>query len=91
MDTEAVKKLATLARLATTPEEEAQFSLDIKGVLAYIATITTVAVPDTNEGVAFSTALREDVAVDQSDATRESIRANFPRREGDYLVVPKVL
>jgi aspartyl-tRNA(Asn)/glutamyl-tRNA(Gln) amidotransferase subunit C len=91
MNTEAITKLATLARLATTPEEEARFASDIGGVLAYIDTITTVAVPETNEGVVFSTALREDIAIDQSDATREAIRVNFPRREGDYLVVPKVL
>lgn len=88
--------LCRLARLAPSPEGQAQFAHQSEGILAYMDNLSTV---DTS-GVApmyspiadqeyLRGFLREDVA--QRVCTREEILANAPESDGPFFTVPRIV
>ncbi len=92
LDREQVRKVALLARLQITPEEEAKLALDLGNILDYIRQLNeldTQAVPPTNRAL-------ETVNVSRPDQLsicdqREAILQAGPAVEGDFFRVPKIL
>lgn len=92
IDRDQVHKVAHLARLELTPEEEAQFTAQLGGILEYVEQLKEL---DTND-IAPTTR-----AIDVSNVTRtdslqpypdlESILDGAPERDGDFFRVPKIV
>lgn len=92
IDIATIRKVAQLARLELTPEEEDQLSVDIEQILAWIDQLEEV---DT-EGIApvihmhtNINAYREDVP--HNDLTRAEALLNAPQKEEEYFKVVKVI
>ncbi len=93
---EEVQALADLARLKVSEQEAVSLQKDISNILEYVGQISAVSAhTEGAPGVPPNhNVLREDAvrAVDDVLAGKEeNIRMEFPRREGDYLVVQKIL
>jgi aspartyl-tRNA(Asn)/glutamyl-tRNA(Gln) amidotransferase subunit C len=89
---EEVARVAVLARLRLTPEEEAEFTEQLDQILTYMDQLALV---DTAQVEAFTHtantagALREDRVTNRPDS--ESLLANAPDRDGTFFKVPKIL
>ena len=89
---EEVRKVARLARLELPPGQVELYSDQLSSILAHIENLQGLDV----EGVEpmahplpLSNRLDEDVPGEA--LPMEAVLANAPRREGDYIGVPKVL
>ncbi len=90
--TEDIKKLAKLARIELTTEEEEKLTREIGGILGYIGQIQTAAGKDViRQKEPVRNALRPDTNPHESGIHTEVIVAEFPRKEGNYLKVKKIL
>ncbi len=92
IDREQVHKVANLARLELTPEEEAQFSTQLSDILEYIEQLSELDVadvPPTTRAIDVSNITREDKLQPYPD--REAILSSAPEQEGDFFKVPKIL
>ena len=92
LDTAAVRRIASLARIRMDEDEVLRMQAELNGILGWIEQLQ--AVP--TEGVepvagagAVSLRLRDDVVTDGGVA--EQVLANAPDRERDYFGVPKVV
>lgn len=90
-----VKRLADLARLALTQEEESSFKKDIESILGFIDTIQEVHVPEgqlKSEGFAPVGYVREDVfsPIPQS-VNSEALVAAAPAHIDNAVKVKKIL
>lgn len=90
-----VSYVAGLARIAITPEEEAEFDRDMKKIMAYIDQLNELdvsGIEPTAHAAPLTNVWREDVPAESSDAERESLLRNAPAVLDDSLVkVPTVL
>ncbi len=87
-----IEKLAGLARIELKEDEKAKLAKEIDGILGYIDQIKTAGSKDivrTKEPV--RNAFRDDTNPHESGANTEAIVAEFPRKEGNYLKVKKIL
>jgi aspartyl-tRNA(Asn)/glutamyl-tRNA(Gln) amidotransferase subunit C len=86
------KKLATLARIALSPEELEKYTQDISKVLEYVEALQAVDVSGVEE-VSQVTGLvnvqREDVAIHEGN--REEILATVPELKDEYIKVKAIL
>lgn len=92
IDREQVHKVANLARLELTPEEEAQFSTQLSSILEYVEQLSELDVtdvPPTTRAIDVSNITREDKL--QPYPEREAILSSAPEQEGDFFKVPKIL
>jgi aspartyl-tRNA(Asn)/glutamyl-tRNA(Gln) amidotransferase subunit C len=92
IDIETIKKVAHLARLELTADEEQQLSVDIEQILDWINQLDEV---DT-EGIEPVIHMHQNVnsfREDQSnnDLTREQALVNAPQKEGEFFKVVKVI
>ena len=92
---EEIDNLAELARLKLTDAEVKTLQKDISNILDYVGQVSAVS---SGEGGASYSALknvmRQDSPrpVDDALAGKEgTLRAAFPRREGDFNVVRKII
>ncbi len=92
LDTAAVRRIASLARIRMTGDEVVRMQAELNGILGWIEQLQ--AVP--TEGVepmagagAVALRLRDDAVTDGGIA--EQVLANTPDREQDYFGVPKVV
>jgi aspartyl-tRNA(Asn)/glutamyl-tRNA(Gln) amidotransferase subunit C len=87
-----VQRVATLARLRLTPEEEACLADQLDRILQYMEKLNQL---DTGEVEPFAhtvdpmNALREDTVTNQPNA--DALLANAPAREETFFQVPKIL
>lgn len=89
---EEVKKVANLARLEITPEEEANFAIQLSSILDYFAQIeelNTDKVQPMTRAIEVVNITREDKQVTNSE--RENILNSAPEREDDFFRVPKIM
>jgi aspartyl-tRNA(Asn)/glutamyl-tRNA(Gln) amidotransferase subunit C len=91
---EEVRRIATLARLRLTPEEERTFAGQLSAILDHVAQLRELDVsgvePMTHalaEGE--RTELRPDAL--QASLPPEEALANAPAREGTYFKVPRII
>ncbi len=92
--TEEIEKLATLARLALSPEEKERMRGEVDSILEYVATIQKVSASadaQTHSIVAQKNVMREDANPHESGIYTETLVSSAPRREGDYVRVKKIL
>ena len=92
IDTEQVRKVANLARLALTEDEEQQFTTQLTGILEYVQQLDeldTKDVPPTTRAIEVSNITR----VDRREVfqEREAILDSAPDREEDFFKVPKII
>ena len=92
IDREQVHKVAMLARLELSPEEEAQFTTQLGSILDYFAQLSELDVTDvqpTTRAIDVSNVTRSDDL--QPYGEREAMLTNAPDQEGDFFKVPQIL
>ena len=92
IDREQVHKVALLARLELSPEEEAQFTTQLGSILDYFAQLSELDVTDvqpTTRAIDVSNVTRSDDL--QPYGEREAMLTNAPDQEGDFFQVPQIL
>jgi aspartyl-tRNA(Asn)/glutamyl-tRNA(Gln) amidotransferase subunit C len=92
IDSQLVRKVANLARLELTADEEAQFTTQLGSILDYIEQLNQLDVSNvapTTRAIDVSNVTREDIL--QPYPEREAILNSAPQQEGDFFRVPKIL
>ncbi len=92
IDQEQVHKVALLARLALTPEEEAQYTTQLGSILDYFEQLSELDVTDvepTTRAIDMSNITRVDELKVWGD--RDAILNNAPDQDGDFFKVPKIM
>lgn len=92
IDLDQVRKVALLARLELTVDEEQQFTEQLNGILDYVqqlSELNTDNIEPTTRAIELSNITRRDELEPFSD--RESILDIAPEREDDFFKVPKIL
>lgn len=89
---EEVKKVASLARLQITTEEEASLATQLSSVLDYFEQIKELDTDDVEpmtRAINVSNVTRQDEQISNSE--RENILNSAPEREDDFFRVPKIM
>lgn len=92
IDTAQVRKVADLARLSLTKDEEQQFTTQLSGILEYVQQLDeldTKDVPPTTRAIEVSNITRVDKR--EVFPEREAILDSAPDREEDFFKVPKIM
>jgi len=92
MDKEQVAYVATLARLALTPEETAEFGGQLSEIFSYIEKLNeldTSAVEPTSHVLPLSNVFRDDTI--KPSLPSEKIVGNAPDREATFFKVPNII
>jgi aspartyl-tRNA(Asn)/glutamyl-tRNA(Gln) amidotransferase subunit C len=89
---EEVRKVAMLARLELSADEEAAFAADLDKILTYVDMLNeldTAAVEPTAHVVTVAPPFREDRVTNTPDP--EALVAGAPVRHGTFFKVPKII
>lgn len=92
IDREQVRKVAHLARLELSPEEEEKFTTQLSDILDYFQQLSELDVsnvPPTTRAIDVSNVMRSDALQPYRD--REAILDGAPDREGEFFKVPKII
>ncbi len=92
IDRELVRKVANLARLELTADEEAKFTTQLGSILDYVEQLDELDVTNvqpTTRAIDVSNVTREDIL--QPYPERNAILNSAPQQEGDFFRVPKIL
>jgi aspartyl-tRNA(Asn)/glutamyl-tRNA(Gln) amidotransferase subunit C len=92
IDRDQVHKVANLARLEMTAEEEEQLTAQMSSILEYfqqLSELDTTDVPPTTRAIDVSNVTRPDELRPYPD--REAILKEAPDQDGDFFKVPKIL
>ncbi|MEO1127676.1 MAG: Asp-tRNA(Asn)/Glu-tRNA(Gln) amidotransferase subunit GatC [Cyanobacteria bacterium J06639_16] len=92
IDADQVRKVAHLARLELTPEEEQQFTGQLGDILNYfeqLSELNTDNVEPTTRAIDVKNVTRTDRL--ESFENREGLLEAAPEREEDFFKVPKIL
>ncbi|MGF1513007.1 MAG: Asp-tRNA(Asn)/Glu-tRNA(Gln) amidotransferase subunit GatC [Elainellaceae cyanobacterium] len=92
LDQEQVKKVAYLARLALTEEEEAQFTAQLGDILNYVQQLDeldTANTQPTTRAIDVSNVTRADVT--ENVLEREAMLEAAPERDDEFFRVPKIM
>jgi aspartyl-tRNA(Asn)/glutamyl-tRNA(Gln) amidotransferase subunit C len=92
LNREQVHKVAHLARLEITPEEEALFANQLSSILEYfeqLSELDTTNIPPTTRAIDISNITRSDVREVYRD--RDFLLQEAPQTEGDFFRVPQIL
>lgn len=92
IDLEQVRKVANLARLELTTEEEAQFTTQLNDILGYVEQLNeldTTDVAPTTRAIEVNNVTRPDELT--PFPAREAILSGAPEAEEDFFKVPKIL
>jgi aspartyl-tRNA(Asn)/glutamyl-tRNA(Gln) amidotransferase subunit C len=99
---EEIDNLATLARLELSDTEKESLGKDISNILEYVGQVSAVSLqgdaltPGLSQASPLTThnVLREDTlreAEDTMAGKEEAVKQAFPKREGEYNVVRKII
>ncbi|AKG20393.1 Asp-tRNA(Asn)/Glu-tRNA(Gln) amidotransferase subunit GatC [Calothrix sp. 336/3] len=92
IDREQVKKVAHLARLQLTSQEEEQFTTQLVSILDYVEQMNELDVSNvepTTRAIDVSNITRRDDLKPYPE--REAILQSAPEQEGEFFKVPKIL
>jgi aspartyl-tRNA(Asn)/glutamyl-tRNA(Gln) amidotransferase subunit C len=92
IDREEVKRVANLARLKITEEEEVAFTTQLNSILGYfeqLSELDTTDVPPTTRAIELSNITRPDELDPFTD--KEALRNAAPEQQGEFFRVPKIL
>ena len=90
MNIKDVENLAELARMEVSQEEKEAILKDMGGILDYVKQIESVELDEVNVEYSQYNSWREDEPIER-DFSVESIKQQFPDRQGDFLKVKKIL
>ncbi|HEX9595068.1 MAG TPA: Asp-tRNA(Asn)/Glu-tRNA(Gln) amidotransferase subunit GatC [Candidatus Saccharimonadales bacterium] len=88
-----IRHLAALARITLSPDEEGMFSTQLSSILKYVEqlnAIDTTGLEPTSQVTGLSSVSRSDQEVSDTMSTNELLNQT-PSREGDNIMVPKVI
>lgn len=86
-----IKKLADLAKIDITAEEEEKYLKDINNILGHVSMVSEADTSDIEKTFKFVNSLRVDV-LEEKDFDKDTIFANVPQKSKDnYVKVAKVL
>ncbi|HEY0221050.1 MAG TPA: Asp-tRNA(Asn)/Glu-tRNA(Gln) amidotransferase subunit GatC [Candidatus Paceibacterota bacterium] len=88
---EEIKNLASLSRMEMFDSEAEEMTKEIDSILGYVGAVQTFSGDTQRESPKLKNVLREDIIVNNSGEYTEKLLSNAPSREGDYLVVKKIL
>ncbi len=93
MEIKDIEKLAKLARIELTDIEKQTYLKEIGSILAYVDQIKGVVAKVGEERKAgnLRNVMRGDEVTNISDSNKEDIVREFPKKEGNYLKVKKIL
>jgi aspartyl-tRNA(Asn)/glutamyl-tRNA(Gln) amidotransferase subunit C len=92
VDRATVRRIARLARLAVSEEEEVRLEQEVSGILDWVAQldeIDTSAVPPMTRVASITMTMRKDEVTDGFCAA--DILKNAPQVDDGYFVVPKIV
>ncbi len=92
VDTETVKKIARLSRIAIDDAEAEKMVGELNGILEWVEQLGEVdvtGIEPMTAVIANKTRLRDDVVTDGD--VRDKVLANAPAKEGSFFGVPKVI
>lgn len=92
IDREQVHKVANLARLEMTVEEEDQIATQMNNILGYfeqLSELDTTDVQPTTRAIDVSNVTRPDIL--QPFPDREAMLKEAPDQDGDFFKVPKIM
>jgi aspartyl-tRNA(Asn)/glutamyl-tRNA(Gln) amidotransferase subunit C len=92
LDRQEVQKVAHLARLDLTPEEEEQFTPQLNSILGYfeqLSELDTTDILPTTRAIDVSNVVRPDRP--EVYPHRDAILDCAPQRDGEFFRVPKIL
>jgi len=93
MTKDEVIHLSELARIALSEEEIGRLPKEITAILEYVSTVKEIVGTDTvvpQPGPRHNV-MRPDEVIHEPGSFTETLLAAAPRRQGDYLVVNKIL
>jgi aspartyl-tRNA(Asn)/glutamyl-tRNA(Gln) amidotransferase subunit C len=89
---EEVQRVAMLARLRLTPEEEERLTAQLDNILHYVGKLNeldTSGIEPFAHAVDMTIPMREDVVTNEPNA--ELLLANAPAQENSFFQVPKII
>jgi len=88
-----IKKLAKLARITLTQEEESKLPKEVDSILSYVAQLKEVvsSVNEEKQAGELRNVVREDSNPTNTGTNTKDIVANMPDSQDDYLKVKKIL
>jgi len=89
---ESVQRIATLARLRLTADEESEITGQLDRILTYMDKLNeldTANIEVFTHGIDNLSALREDKVTNQPNT--DALLANVPDRDGNFFKVPKII
>lgn len=92
LDREQVRKVAHLARLELTADEETLLTTQLGDILGYFEQLNELdvtGVEPTTRAIDVSNVVRQDIL--QSHPEREAMLESAPDRDGDFFKVPKIV
>ncbi len=92
IDLETVKKVANLARLKLTTEEEEKFTTQLGDILNYVeqlSELNTDNVEPTTRAIEVSNITRKDIL--QPYPNTEELLKQAPAQQGDFFRVPQIM
>jgi aspartyl-tRNA(Asn)/glutamyl-tRNA(Gln) amidotransferase subunit C len=92
IDREQVKKVAHLARLEITPQEEMELEGSLNAILDYfeqLEELDTTDVPPTTRAIDISNITRIDQLIPWDD--RDELLSEAPDQDGDFYKVPQIM
>lgn len=92
IDLEQVQKVAHLARLELTPEEEQQLTSQLSGILEYVEQLNeldTTDVAPTTRAIDVSNITRSDQEIPYAET--EALLEQAPAREDTFFRVPQIM
>ena len=92
LDRAEVHKVATLARLALTEEEEEKFAGQLSGILDYVEQLNELDVSNvepTTRAIDVVNVTRVDAV--QTYANRDALLEGAPDRDDNFFKVPKII
>jgi aspartyl-tRNA(Asn)/glutamyl-tRNA(Gln) amidotransferase subunit C len=92
IDRDQVHKVAHLARLELTPEEEEKFTSQLGSIIEYfdqLSELDVSKVQPTTRAIDMSNITRPDEL--KPDSNREAILEGAPDREGEFFKVPQIM
>ncbi len=92
VDTQTVKKIASLARIAITEEHAARLAPELDNIVHWIeqlGEVDTTGIEPMTAVIPNTLRLRDDVVTD--GGIREQLMKNAPQAEHGFFTVPKVI
>lgn len=90
-DSEAVRKLADLARLEIPEERQQKLVAEFDAILEYVGQLEELDASESGEFLPYANTLRKDGEPTPAGTWTKQIVAQFPEKEGNSLSVKQII